>query len=119
MQLTNIELGKIGEDLACNYLGELGFEILDRNWRSARVELDIVANDHGTLVFCEVKTRRSSRYGHPSEAITQVKLAHLRTAALLWLGTHRTRFSGIRFDVISILYLDENSSQISHIKGLD
>ncbi len=119
MHLSNIELGKIGEDLASVYLSDVGFEILDRNWRSSRVELDIVAKDDDTLVFCEVKTRRSSRYGLPSEAITAVKLAHLRTAALHWLGSHRTGFSGIRFDVISILYSDENTSQISHLKGVD
>ena len=119
MQLTNIELGKIGEDLACVYLADAGFEILERNWRGSRVELDIIAIDNGTLIFCEVKTRRSTRYGHPSEAITPTKLAHLRTAALQWLAGHRIRCSGMRFDVISILYFDESTSQISHIKGVD
>ena len=119
MQLTNIELGKIGEDLACVYLADAGFEILERNWRGSRVELDIIAIDNGTLIFCEVKTRRSTRYSHPSEAITPTKLAHLRTAALQWLSGHRIRCSGTRFDVISILYFDENTSQISHLKGID
>ena len=60
MHLKNIELGKIGEDIASVYLQDLGYEILDRNWRFKRVELDIVAHLDSTLVFCEVKTRRST-----------------------------------------------------------
>ncbi len=60
MHQKNIELGKIGEDIAAVYLQDLGYEILDRNWRFKRVELDIVAHLDSTLVFCEVKTRRST-----------------------------------------------------------
>lgn len=119
MHLTNIELGKIGEDLAADYLQGCGYVILGRNWRSARVELDIIARDKNTLVFCEVKTRRSISYGYPSEAITALKLAHIRTAALHWLTHNRKKYSGVRFDVVSVLYGHDEKSQITHIKGLD
>ena len=119
MHLTNIELGKIGEDLAASYLQGCGYVILGRNWRSARVELDIIARDKNTLVFCEVKTRRSINYGYPSEAITALKLAHIKTAALHWLTHNRSRFSGVRFDVVSVLYGHDEKSKITHIKGLD
>lgn len=119
MHLTNIELGKIGEDLAADYLQGCGYVILGRNWRSARVELDIIARDKNTLVFCEVKTRRSISYGYPSEAITAIKLAHIRTAALHWLTHSRKKYSGVRFDVVSVLYGSDEKSKITHIKGLD
>ncbi len=119
MHLTNIELGKIGENLAANYLQGCGYEILGRNWRSARVELDIIARDKNTLVFCEVKTRRSTSHGYPSEAITALKLEHIRTAALRWLTHNRNGYSGVRFDVVSVLYGYDEKSKITHIQGLD
>jgi len=119
VHLTNIELGKIGEDLAAGYLQNYGYVILGRNWRCARVELDIIARDKNTLIFCEVKTRRSISHGYPSEAITALKLEHIRTAALHWLAQNRNSYSGVRFDLVSVLYGYDESSKISHIKGLD
>lgn len=119
MHLNNSELGKIGEDIASNYLQDLGYEILERNWRFKRVELDIVAQSGSTLVFCEVKTRRSVSHGIPSDAITPLKLQHIRTAALHWLGNNKPRHQGIRFDAISVIYSDGQPISISHIKGID
>lgn len=119
MHLKNIELGKIGEEIAANYLQELGYKILDRNWRFKRVELDIVARIGSTLVFCEVKTRRSNSHGVPSDAITQLKLQHIRTAALHWLSNHQSKQQGIRFDAISVIYREGNPVAISHIKGIE
>ena len=119
MHLKNIELGNIGEDIAANYLQELGYEILDRNWRFQRVELDIVARLDSLLVFCEVKTRRSNSHGIPSDAITPLKLQHIRTAALHWLSNHQTKHQGIRFDAISVIYCEGDPVTISHIKGIE
>ncbi len=119
MHLTNSELGKIGEDIATTYLQDLNYEILDRNWRFKRVELDIVAQIDSTLVFCEVKTRRSISHGIPSDAITQLKLQHIRTAALHWLSKNQSRHQGIRFDAISIIYGDGKSATIDHIRGIE
>ena len=119
MHLNNSELGKIGEDLATGYLQDLGYEILERNWRFKRVELDIVAQSGSTLVFCEVKTRRSVSHGIPSDAITPLKLQHIRTAALHWLSNNQSRHHGIRFDAISVIYSDGQPTSISHIKGID
>lgn len=118
MQLTNRELGQIGEDLAANFLQGIGFVILDRNFRANRVELDIIARDKNTLVFCEVKTRRSMSHGYPAEAITALKLEHIRSAALGWMASHRMRFSGIRFDAVSVIYGSDGTSQITHLKGI-
>jgi len=119
MRLSNQQLGRIGEDLATKYLSDSGFVILDRNYRSHRVELDIVARDKNTLVFCEVKTRRTLKQGLPIEAITPAKMEHLRSAALRWLGAHRIRTSGMRFDAIGILYEADGTHTISHIRGVD
>ena len=118
MALTNIEIGQAGEDFATGFLQECGFVILARNWRTKRGELDIIARDGETLVFCEVKTRRSTKHGLPIEAITNRKIEHLRTAALEWLGENRLRFSGIRFDVVSIILSPDGSRTISHTRGI-
>ena len=119
MHLNNSELGKIGEDIASIYLQDLGYEILERNFRFKRVELDIVAQSGSTLVFCEVKTRRSLSHGIPSDAITPLKLQHIRTAALHWLGNNKPRHQGIRFDAISVIYGAGHLSTIDHIKGIE
>ena len=119
MHLTNNELGKIGEDIATVYLQDMGYEILFRNWRFERVELDIVARKDSILVFCEVKTRRSVSHGVPSDAITPIKLQHIRTAALHWLTNNQSRHKGIRFDAISVIHCAGQPTTISHIKGIE
>jgi len=119
VHLTNNELGKIGEDIATVYLQDMGYEILVRNWRFERVELDIVARKDSILVFCEVKTRRSVSHGIPSDAITPLKLQHIRTAALHWLTNNQSRHKGIRFDAISVIHCAGQPTTISHIKGIE
>jgi putative endonuclease len=119
VHLNNTELGKIGEDIAAGFLQDLGYEILVRNWRFKRVELDIVARKESTLVFCEVKTRRSMSHGIPSDAITPIKLQHIRTAALHWITNNQSRYQGIRFDAISVIYCDGQPTTISHIEGIE
>jgi len=119
VHLTNNELGKIGEDIATVYLQDMGYEILVRNWRFERVELDIVARKDSILVFCEVKTRRSISHGVPSDAITPLKLQHIRTAALHWLTNNQSRHKGIRFDAISVIHCAGQPTTISHIKGIE
>ena len=119
MHLRNNELGKIGEDIATVYLQDIGYEILGRNWRFKRVELDIIAQANSTLVFCEVKTRRSKSHGAPSDAITPLKLQHIRTAALHWLSNNQSRHQGIRFDAISVIYCDGQPATINHLKGIE
>jgi len=119
VHLTNNELGKIGEDIATIYLQDMGYEILVRNWRFERVELDIVARKDSILVFCEVKTRRSVSHGIPSDAITPIKLQHIRTAALHWLTNNQSRHKGIRFDAISVIHCAGQPTTISHIKGIE
>ena len=96
-------LGRNGEDVAAAHLRSHGYEILDRNFRCKAGEIDIVAERGGTLVFCEVKTRRTDRWGEPSEAVDFRKRARIRRLGAAWLAEHRTRHDSVRFDVISLV----------------
>jgi putative endonuclease len=96
-------LGNDGESVAADYLERHGYEIVDRNYRCKAGEIDIVARHRDTIVFCEVKTRRTDRWGEPSEAVHHRKQARLRRLAAAWLATHRVSSTCVRFDVVSIV----------------
>jgi putative endonuclease len=96
-------LAREGEELACEMLRRRGFRIEDRNFRCRGGEIDVVASRRGTLVFCEVKTRASLRWGEPAESVGHTKQTRLRHAAAAWCRTRRRTASDIRFDVISVL----------------
>jgi putative endonuclease len=95
-------LGKSGEDLACRELERRGYAILDRRYRTRFGELDIVARDNGTLVFVEVKTRGSARFGDGLEAVTFQKQRRLILMAGEYMLWHRVASSPCRFDVVAI-----------------
>ncbi len=78
-----------------------GYEVVDRNWRSANGELDLVACTGPVIVFCEIKTRASNRFGPPEAAVGRAKQRRLRLLAVEWLATH-DRHGSIRFDVAAI-----------------
>lgn len=114
-------LGDYGERLAARYLGDQGFTIIDRNWRCARGEIDIVAADGACLVVCEVKTRSSDTFGAPFEAVTPSKARRLRRLAGLWVESHADRAGGLRdlrIDVISIVKPSGGSAMIEHLRGV-
>lgn len=111
-------LGRRGEQLAAEYLQQVGFRVLDRNYRSAEGEIDIVAADYRTLVACEVKTRSSLRYGTPIEAIDARKLRRLRRLAVNWVVTHGVIFDGLRVDVVGVLKLPDGEFTIEHVRGV-
>ena len=81
-------VGAYGERVAVRTLTDAGMSIIDRNWRCAAGEIDIVALDGSTLVFCEVKTRRGEATGAPAEAVTAAKVRRLRALAAVWLAAH-------------------------------
>lgn len=112
------ELGRFGEELAARHLHQCGMEVLDRNWRTRTGEIDIVARDGGTLVICEVKTRRSVEFGHPLAVITPVKLRRLRQLACEWTRAHEVRPRDIRLDVIGILSPREGRPIVEHVRGV-
>jgi putative endonuclease len=115
-------LGRYGEELAVRHLAAAGLEILDRNWRSSdravRGELDIVARDGVVLVFCEVKTRSSTAYGLPAEALSRTKQAKVRSLARVWLETHDQPWSEVRFDVVSVLRPRTGPAVIEQLQGV-
>jgi putative endonuclease len=112
------ELGRIGEQLAVDYLQRAGLRVLDRNWRSADGEIDIVAAERQVLVVCEVKTRSGTRFGTPLEAITRTKHARLRRLAAQWLVAHGVLFDEVRIDVIGLLRDRSGEFQIEHVRGV-
>ncbi|MGZ4168163.1 MAG: YraN family protein [Solirubrobacteraceae bacterium] len=98
-------LGRAGEELAAAHLARLGYEIVERNYRTRWGELDIVARAGGTLAFCEVKTRRAGgRAGTPFDAVGPGKQARVRKMAGRWLTERRDRpyAAVIRFDAIGV-----------------
>ncbi|MGB3303473.1 YraN family protein [Gordonia sp. (in: high G+C Gram-positive bacteria)] len=96
-------IGQVGEDLAANYVEKLGWQILERNWRTRNGELDLIAADGDTLVIVEVKTRASRTYTDPLAAVTPQKLRRMRLLARQWLAQQDRFWEVVRFDVISIL----------------
>lgn len=97
-------LGKAGEDLACEELRRRGYAILDRRYRTRSGELDIVARDGLTLVFVEVKTRASQRFGSPVEAVTPAKCRQVAAMAADYLARRRPAARACRFDVVAITF---------------
>lgn len=95
-------LGEWGEALAARHLARAGYEILARNWRTGRLELDLIARDGDTIAFVEVKTRRAGGL-HPADAVDRTKRRRLRRAAARWIASQPIRAAGYRFDVVSIV----------------
>ena len=108
------DLGKMGEELAVNYLIGKGYEILERNWRNKHKEIDIVAKDGETLVIVEVKTRQSDGFGEPDMAVTRQKQKCLVYAANAYVFSKRLDLD-IRFDIISIVF-NQGNPKIDHIE---
>lgn len=111
-------LGRQGEQLAAEYLQRAGLRILDRNWRCAEGEIDIVAADHRVLVVCEVKTRSGTRYGTPLEAITRQKRMRLRRLAVRWVVAHGLLFDEVRVDIVGVLRSASGEFSLEHVRGV-
>lgn len=112
-------LGRAGEARAARHLEERGYTILDRNWRCAQGELDIVAIDDGVLAVVEVKTRSSESYGHPFEAVDARKRRRLWQLAHAWLVAHPDgpRVAAVRLEAIGIIG-DPDSGRLEHLQDL-
>lgn len=109
--------GRQGEDLAAAYLLEQGYVIMARNYRTRYGELDLVCNKDGVLVIIEVKTRWGDKYGCGAQAVIPSKIRRIRRLALEFLAGQEQWWEEIRFDVISILWHDEQHHQIDHIQA--
>jgi putative endonuclease len=111
-------VGRYGEDVAARHLTELGYQLLQRNWRCDLGEIDIVARDGDCLVVCEVKTRRTTTFGHPVEAVTARKAARLRRLAARWLEETGLRPPHVRIDVVAVLRPLTGPAQVEHLRAV-
>lgn len=103
-------LGAAGERAVADWYRRRGYRELARNWRCREGELDLVLYRRGVVVFCEVKTRSSRRFGHPVEAVTATKQERIRRLAMAFLAEHGTGTAhpgldgaaDLRFDVAAV-----------------
>lgn len=114
---NNQAIGKQGEDVAVSYLQRNGYKIIERNFQKKHGDIDIVALDGDTLVFIEVKARRSKSYGPAVEAITPWKIRALIQSAHLYKLLHPKLPESLRIDVVAIDYT-ETSPKIELIKNI-
>lgn len=113
MALHN-ELGHKGEDAACLFLEKRGYIIKERNWRSGKKELDIIAMDREELVIVEVKTRKNLEYGNPEEAVIDRKIKRIVASADAYIRKFCID-NRVRFDIISVVG-EKEPFTINHIK---
>ncbi|TAE04195.1 MAG: YraN family protein [Bacteroidetes bacterium] len=107
------KLGQKGEDLACNYLISKGFQILERNFRHKRFEIDLIVKHENTIVFVEVKLRSSLNFGNPEDFVSQKQQNRIIEAANFYLS-EKNIDSEIRFDIIAISNLQK--PEIEHFE---
>lgn len=118
MRIAN-PTARIGEELATNYLKKLGYKIIERNFRRGYGEIDIIAIDHGTLVFIEVKTSNSSFLDSPFEHINYFKLKTLTRGAYFYKSIHPELPEALRIDAVSVIINNENKpAKIELIKNI-
>jgi putative endonuclease len=111
------ETGELGEKLACDFLGKNGYHILETNYRCPDGEIDIIAQQEDTLVFVEVRTKRSSTFGSPEESITPTKMERLRTVAAHY-GQNRGNLPATwRIDVVAIQM--DSKGKVSRIELIE
>ncbi len=102
------DLGLRGEEAAARWYARAGYDVVARNWRCSEGEIDLIAIDPGGAIIavCEVKTRSSTAFGSPQEAVTQAKQRRLRRLAARWLSQQRTHgapLRTVRFDVVAVV----------------
>ena len=112
MKKLNKIIGTKGEVLAQNHLKKQKYRVLELNYSCKLGEIDIIAKDNDTIVFVEVKTRNSCKFGRPCEAVTPYKQNKIRTVAKYYLMPNHASDENCRFDVVEVL-----DDKINHIKN--
>lgn len=110
------ELGREGEEEALIYLMKEGYTLLDHNWTTGHLEIDIVAEWWGEIVFVEVKTRRNENFAPAAEAVTLYKKRNLIAAAHTYLAQNGWLERPFRYDIITVIGM-QPPFQITHIKN--
>lgn len=118
--MTNKIIGKVGEDIAKNFLIKNGFKILEMNYRYSRVsEIDIIACKKDVLHFVEVKTRTQNFFGSPQEAVTTLKLKHIYSCAIDYMAKADKKYKKYQIDVIGIILDKNNKEKIEKIDFIE
>lgn len=113
--MNNRQFGENGEDIACKYLEKNGYSIIERNKHFSKFcEIDIIAKHKNTTVFVEVKTRKTSNFGSPFEAITKTKYDNIKKGILFYLTENKIK--DYRIDAIAITIKPE--IKIEHLKNI-
>lgn len=112
------EIGRWGENLACQYLEENNYKIIERNFLCRQGEIDIIAKDitKNELVFIEIKTRSNLKYGNPADAVNKEKQKHMVEAIRYYLYKNHINNVPIRIDVIEVYIVQD--CKINHIKQI-
>ena len=113
--MNNRASGDLGEEIARRYLARKGYRIVERNYRTRRGELDLIARQDDTLVVVEVKLRRTTSYGDPLDAVTPRKQRSIRLMAEEYLSERDPNYGELRFDVLGILLL-AGRPEITHVE---
>jgi putative endonuclease len=100
--MSKKEIGRQAEDMAARFLREMGFEILFRNYRYGRAEIDLIAKKHDLLVFVEVKYRSYTAFGHPEQTVSPAQQLRIHHAAEHYMQ-HGPAHRHIRFDIIAVV----------------
>ncbi|HDI52242.1 YraN family protein [candidate division KSB1 bacterium 4484_219] len=116
LKKSHLQLGRKGERLAADFLQKKGYQIVERNYRGYRGEIDIIAQDGNYLVFVEVKTGRSQRFGDPIWRVDRRKQRQLGKVALAYFQEKDLQEQDCRFDVITVTFTD-GTPQITHIEN--
>ena len=111
-------LGQRGETIAARHLTARGLVLLDRNWRCEFGEIDLVLRDGQVLVICEVKTRTSTAFGAPIEAVDQAKADRLKRLGFRWLREHDCHPEDVRVDVVGVLVPPGGPVEVEHVPGI-
>jgi len=109
-------LGREGENLAVDFLKSIGFEVLERNYKYGRKDIDIICRDGKTIVFVEVKVVRSRRFGTPLEKVNDRKQQNISQVAKSFIQRNEPSGHDFRFDVI-VIDVESGSRKIDHIRN--
>ena len=112
---THTDFGKLAEDLAADFLSRKGYEIIARNFRWQKAEVDIIAKFEGKIIIVEVKALATDAFKEPHEAVNKKKIRNIVTAADEFLK-ETEREEEVRFDIVSVLPDEKGKLQITHIE---
>lgn len=112
--MNNKDLGALGERITESYLTQIGYRILERNYRGRQGEIDIIAQYNDVICFIEVKTRTGEAYGIPSESVDIRKMAKISHMAMMYLYKKKLSNKPCRFDVVEI-WIDKDTHEAKRI----